>query len=157
MSPNAPNKDEDCMPELERLAPPADRVCGSKLRGPQRAVHLEQMVYVAPVRLGVEDPPVVRPLVDPTGVRLAGHVTVEAGAFVGIGATVVQNVRIGREAVVGAGSVIIRDVPAQTTVAGVPARIIRPAPTLTPRELVEMVAPAHLREVRRGPADQPAN
>jgi len=36
------------------------------------------------------------------GVRLAGHVTVESGAFIGIGATVIQNIRVGFEAVVGA-------------------------------------------------------
>jgi sugar O-acyltransferase (sialic acid O-acetyltransferase NeuD family) len=79
------------------------------------------------------------------GVKLAGHVTVESGAFVGIGASVIQNIHIGREAIAGAGSVIIRDVPAQTMVAGVPAQIIRPAPTVTPQELLDMVAPDHLR------------
>jgi sugar O-acyltransferase (sialic acid O-acetyltransferase NeuD family) len=79
------------------------------------------------------------------GVKLAGRVTVEAGAFIGIGASVIQNVRIGREAIIGAGSVIIRDVPAGATMAGVPARVIRPAPALTDDELTEMLAPRHLR------------
>lgn len=85
--------------------------------------------------------------VDAAGLRLVNAVhpsgnlarTVGLGRNVSIGAAVVQNVRIGREAVVGAGSVIIR-----------------PAPTLTPRALVEMVAPAHLREVSSGFADRPA-
>ncbi len=61
------------------------------------------------------------------GVRLAGHVVVESGAFVGIGATVIQNVRIGMDATVGAGAVVIRDVDALTTVVGVPARVTRSA------------------------------
>lgn len=62
------------------------------------------------------------------GVRLAGHVTVESGAFIGIGATVVQNVRVGFESVVGAGAVVTRDVAPMTTVVGVPARAIKDAP-----------------------------
>ena len=80
------------------------------------------------------------------GVRLAGHVTVEAGAFVGIGATVIQNVRIGSEAVVGAGAVVIRDVPAMSTVVGVPARVVKEIPDeafaamLTPPSLRDLLA-----------------
>jgi sugar O-acyltransferase (sialic acid O-acetyltransferase NeuD family) len=56
------------------------------------------------------------------GVRLAGHVTVESGVFVGIGATVVQNVRLGYESIVGAGAVVTENVAPMTTVVGVPAR-----------------------------------
>ncbi|HWL92847.1 MAG TPA: acetyltransferase [Phycisphaerae bacterium] len=63
------------------------------------------------------------------GVKLAGHVTVESGAFVGIGATVIQGVRVGFESVVGAGTVVIRDVDPMTSVVGVPARIIKGAPS----------------------------
>lgn len=59
------------------------------------------------------------------GARLAGRVIVEPGAFIGIGATVVQNVRIGADAIVGAGAVVIKDVPADTTVVGVPAKPVK--------------------------------
>ncbi len=59
------------------------------------------------------------------GARLAGRVTAEAGAFVGIGATVVQSIRIGYESVIGAGAVVINDVNPLTTVVGVPARAIK--------------------------------
>ncbi|MBA3766867.1 MAG: N-acetyltransferase [Acidobacteria bacterium] len=50
---------------------------------------------------------------------------IERGATIGTGATILGNVRIGARAVVGAGSVVTRDVPADSTVAGNPARIIR--------------------------------
>ncbi|MBN2559658.1 MAG: acetyltransferase [Phycisphaerae bacterium] len=63
------------------------------------------------------------------GVRLAGHVTIQSGAFVGIGSTIVQNVRVGFEAVVGAGAVVIHDVDPMTTVVGVPARVVKGSPS----------------------------
>lgn len=59
------------------------------------------------------------------GARLAGRVTVESGAFVGIGATVLQCLRIGYDAIVGGGSVVTCDVHPMTTVVGVPAKPIK--------------------------------
>lgn len=47
---------------------------------------------------------------------------VEQGASLGSGAVVLGGVRIGRNATVGAGAVVTRDVSANTIVAGVPAR-----------------------------------
>ncbi len=43
----------------------------------------------------------------------------------GANVTVIGNVRIGNNAVVGAGSVVVKDVPDNAVVAGNPARIIR--------------------------------
>lgn len=60
-----------------------------------------------------------------TGARLASTVHVAAGAHVGAGAVVRQCIRIGEDAVIGAGAVVVKDVPAGTTVVGVPARPIR--------------------------------
>ncbi|WP_258725628.1 DapH/DapD/GlmU-related protein [Cellulomonas sp. NS3] len=45
--------------------------------------------------------------------------------WLGAGVTVVPGVTIGDEAIVGAGAVVTKDVPADTVVAGVPARVIR--------------------------------
>ncbi|MCW5951691.1 MAG: hypothetical protein KIT69_05505, partial [Propionibacteriaceae bacterium] len=44
------------------------------------------------------------------------------GVMIGAGAKVLGNIRVGEGAKVGAGSVVLDDVPAYTTVAGVPAR-----------------------------------
>lgn len=46
-------------------------------------------------------------------------------AWLGAGATVLPGVTIGENAIVGAGSVVTKDVPDNTIVAGVPARIVR--------------------------------
>ncbi len=58
------------------------------------------------------------------GVRLGGAVCVEEGALVGIGTAVIPGARIGAWSVVGAGAVVVRDVAAGSTVAGVPARAL---------------------------------
>lgn len=59
------------------------------------------------------------------GVRLSGGVTVGEGAYVGTGATVLEKICIGAWSVVGAGAVITRDVPPNSTVVGVPGRVIK--------------------------------
>jgi acetyltransferase-like isoleucine patch superfamily enzyme len=50
---------------------------------------------------------------------------VKRGASVGSGATILSNVVIGEYAIVGAGSVVTRDVPPNVIVAGNPARVLR--------------------------------
>ncbi|HXZ32811.1 MAG TPA: acyltransferase [Terriglobales bacterium] len=50
---------------------------------------------------------------------------VKKGASVGSGCTILANVTIGENALVGAGSVVTRDVPANAVAAGNPARILR--------------------------------
>jgi len=54
-----------------------------------------------------------------------GPVTIEEDAWIGARATVLKGVTIGRGAVVAAGAVVTKNVPARTLVGGVPARIIR--------------------------------
>ncbi len=56
------------------------------------------------------------------GAITSGGVSVGAFAWLGTGAIVLPGVRIGEHAVVGAGAVVREDVPAHTTVVGVPAR-----------------------------------
>lgn len=50
---------------------------------------------------------------------------VEDGVFVGVNSVILPGVTLGENAVVGAGSVVVDDVPPRTMVAGNPARIIR--------------------------------
>jgi acetyltransferase-like isoleucine patch superfamily enzyme len=50
---------------------------------------------------------------------------VKSGASIGSGATILSNLVIGENAIVGAGSVVTHDVPANTIVAGNPARVLR--------------------------------
>ena len=50
---------------------------------------------------------------------------VKRGASIGSGSTILAKVTIGENAIVGAGSVVTKDVPANAIVAGNPARILR--------------------------------
>jgi len=58
------------------------------------------------------------------GVHLAGTVTVERGAFLGVGTVAIPGRRIGARAVCGAGAVVVRDVAAGAKAVGVPARAL---------------------------------
>jgi acetyltransferase-like isoleucine patch superfamily enzyme len=50
---------------------------------------------------------------------------VKKGASIGSGATILANLRIGENAIVGAGSVVTKDVPPNSIVAGNPAKLLR--------------------------------
>ena len=52
-------------------------------------------------------------------------IVIEDKVWIGINSTILPGVKIGYGAIVGAGSVVTKDVPAMTIVAGNPARIIK--------------------------------
>jgi len=54
-----------------------------------------------------------------------GHIEIDDDAWLGTGSIILPNVRIGSGAVVGAGSVVTKDVPDFTVVGGVPAKPIK--------------------------------
>ncbi|TVP80641.1 MAG: serine O-acetyltransferase [Puniceicoccaceae bacterium] len=60
------------------------------------------------------------------------HPKVRSGVLLGAGAKILGNVEIGEGAKVGAGSVVLKDVPPHTSVAGVPAQIIGKASEISP-------------------------
>ena len=59
--------------------------------------------------------------------------TIRRGARVGVGAVLCPAVEVGEEAFIGAGAVVVRDVPPRMVVVGNPARVLRDVP---PDELV---------------------
>jgi serine O-acetyltransferase len=62
------------------------------------------------------------------------HPTLADGVVVGAGAKILGPITVGRNARIGANSVVIQDVPAQMTVVGIPGRVVLP---LTRRRITE--------------------
>ena len=85
-------------------------------------VTLGNDVFVGPNVVFTDDPH--PPCVECT--EFVGGAIVEDGAAIGGNATVLPGIRIGAGALVGAGSVVTKDVPAGMVVAGNPARVIKP-------------------------------
>lgn len=59
------------------------------------------------------------------GSHLAGGVTLEEGAFLGIGTVVAPGMTLGEWSTMGAGAVVLRDMPAQVIAYGVPAKAVQ--------------------------------
>ena len=60
-----------------------------------------------------------------SGVNLGGGAEIGFGAFLGLGVKVLPNASVGEWTVVGAGSVVLRDLPPRTLCYGTPARVVR--------------------------------
>lgn len=68
------------------------------------------------------------------------HPKVRKGVLIGAGAKILGNITVGECAKIGAGSVVLKDVPARATVAGVPAQIIGETKCLQPaREMDHLI------------------
>jgi len=62
---------------------------------------------------------------------------IEQGSLIGIGAVILDNVRVGAGSIIGAGSVVTKDVPPRSLVVGVPAKRLREVSEAEVAELIE--------------------
>jgi serine O-acetyltransferase len=67
------------------------------------------------------------------------HPKIRRGVLIGAGAKVLGNIEVGHCARVAAGSVVLQDVPHNTTVAGVPARIVGTAGCAEPARTMDQI------------------
>ena len=82
-------------------------------------------------------------LEDEFGITKAAQVVIEDDAYIGVKATILPGIRIGRMATVGANTLVMSDVPPYGVIVGVPGRVMMirshgqpdetPAATETPR------------------------
>ena len=56
---------------------------------------------------------------------ILGAIIIKRNAWIGAGATILPGVTVGENAIVAAGAVVSRDVPPNTVVAGVPAKVVK--------------------------------
>ena len=68
------------------------------------------------------------------------HPKIRRGVLLAAGCKVIGNIEVGAGAKVGAGSVVLEDVPAGATVAGVPARIVGRSAGLPAHEMDQRLA-----------------
>jgi acetyltransferase-like isoleucine patch superfamily enzyme len=86
-------------------------------------ITLEDEVLIGPrVNLVTENHPL-----DPSDRRalLTRPIVIKRNAWIGAGATILPGVTIGENSIVAAGAVVSKDVPANTIVAGIPAKVIK--------------------------------
>lgn len=60
------------------------------------------------------------------GIEISRPITIRRNVWIGAHATVCGGVTVGDNSVIGAGAVVLHDIPANSVAAGVPARVIRP-------------------------------
>lgn len=86
---------------------------------------LEEDVFIAPGVVTTNDNYMGR---TEKRLELMKGPTIRRGARIGGGAVLLPGIEVGEEAFVGAGAVVLRDVPARAVVVGNPARVIRDVP-----------------------------
>lgn len=62
---------------------------------------------------------------------------IERGCLIGIGAIILNGVRIGHSSIIGAGAVVTKDIPPFSLVVGIPAKIVRQITDTEAAELIE--------------------
>lgn len=68
---------------------------------------------------------------------------IERGSLIGIGAIILNGVRVGTGSIIGAGAVVTKEVPPMSLVMGIPAKIIRPTTPTQAEELIEHAQKYH--------------
>lgn len=58
------------------------------------------------------------------GVHISGNVLLGEGCYVGTGANIIEKKHVGDWSLIGAGCVVVNDVPANTTMVGIPGKVI---------------------------------
>ena len=59
------------------------------------------------------------------GASLAGETEIGEGCWIGMRSAVIEQLSVGRGVVIGAGAVVIRNIPDNSLVVGIPARIVK--------------------------------
>lgn len=59
------------------------------------------------------------------GIEITGHVRIKEGAFIGMNATILPGVTIGRNCIIGSGAVVTKDTEDNSVYGGVPAKRIK--------------------------------
>jgi len=113
---------------IKRLVVGSDAFVGHEtlITGGDAVVRIEACVDIAPRVCLVAGSHVL----DMCGIRSAGpaisnDIVIEEGAWIGTNSTILGGVRIGKHSVIGAGSMVNRDIPPYSLAVGIPCRVIK--------------------------------
>ncbi len=101
---------------------------GAVVRGDLEAITIGRGTNIQDGAIIHGDPGIVTVLEDwvTVGHRAVIHAAhIESGCLIGIGAIILDGVRIGAGSIIGAGAVVTKNVPPRSLVMGVPAKIIK--------------------------------
>ncbi len=101
---------------------------GAVVRGDVEAIHIGKVTNVQDGAILHGDPgqPTVLEDYVTIGHRAVVHSAhIERGSMVGIGAVVLNGVRVGSGSIIGAGAVVTKNIPPQSLVVGIPGKVLR--------------------------------
>ena len=88
-------------------------------------IHIGHMTFIAPGCVISCASHAIHPSQRADGISISKPIFIEDNVWIGANCTICGGVRIGKDSVIGAGSVVIRDIPAGVVAAGVPCKVIR--------------------------------
>lgn len=122
------------------VAPGASIWYGAVLRGDVERIEIGAHTNIQDGAILHGDPgqPTVLEAYVTVGHRAVVHSAhVERGCLIGIGAVVLDGVRVGAGSMIGAGAIVTKNVPAQSLVVGVPGKVVRQLSDEEAAELIE--------------------
>ena len=76
--------------------------------------------------------------------ELTRPIAIGSNVYIGINCTILPGVTIGDNVIVGAGSIVAKDIPSNSVAAGVPARVIKPLEDYLAKALRESLGYGHM-------------
>lgn len=86
-----------------------------------------------------------------------GCIEIGNNVFIGAGSTILSNVKVGSNVIIAAGSMITKDIPSNSVVGGVPARVIEPLDEYLSKLETAEKYPAHLAPKKQTVSDELAD
>ena len=120
--------------ETSRLMPPTTVVRGQNVKIGQRVVVMNNSLFMGAGGITIEDDVLVAANAqlisnnhDPNEHQIltCKPVVLKRNCWIGAGATILPGVTVGENAIVGAGSVVTKDVEPNTVVGGIPAKLLK--------------------------------
>jgi carbonic anhydrase/acetyltransferase-like protein (isoleucine patch superfamily) len=122
------------------IAPKASIWYGAVLRGDVERIEIGECTNIQDGAILHGDPDIPTILEDhvTVGHRAVIHSAhIEAGVLIGIGAIILNGVRVGTGSIIGAGAVVTKDIPPYSLVMGVPGKVIRQVEPTEAANLIE--------------------